>query len=284
MIRRLFTDIAGVYDRMNRLLSLGSDLRWRRQAAALVHGTPSTILDLACGTGDFAFALARRFPGAQILGVDLTPAMLDLARAKNTSPNITFRLGDAQNLSSLAPSFKHSNIQTFKHSNIQTFKHSNIQTFKPSLITCAFGFRNFPDKAAALAEAKRVLAPDGELLVLEFFRPQNRLLGGLTRLWLRAMSFLFARRNAAAYTYLRESIDKTLSAEGFIALAERQGFVLETRHLFFPACSCLLFRSAYGFLSDSSTSGQADGLGNSAEPKASPSPARKPGRSISGSM
>ena len=268
MIRRLFTDIAGVYDRMNRLLSLGSDLRWRRQAAALVHGTPSAILDLACGTGDFAFALARRFPGAQILGVDLTPAMLDLARAKNTSPNITFRLGDAQNLSSLAPSFE----------------HSNIQTFKPSLITCAFGFRNFPDKAAALAEAKRVLAPDGELLVLEFFRPQNRLLGGLTRLWLRAMSFLFARRNAAAYAYLRESIDKTLSAEGFIALAERQGFVLETRRLFFPACSCLLFRDAYGFLSDSSTSGQEDGLGNSAEPKASPSPARKPGRSISGSM
>ena len=276
MIRRLFTDIAGVYDRMNRLLSLGSDLRWRRQAAALVHGTPSAILDLACGTGDFAFALARRFPGAQILGVDLTPAMLDLACAKNTSPNITFRLGNAQNLSSLAPSFKHSNIQTFKP--------SNIQTFKPSLITCAFGFRNFPDKAAALAEAKRVLAPGGELLVLEFFRPQNRLLGGLTRFWLRAMSFLFARRNAAAYAYLRESINKTLSAEGFIALAERQGFVLETRHLFFPACSCLLFRSAYGFLSDSSTSGQADGLGNSAEPKASPSPARKPGRSISGSM
>ena len=84
--------------------------------------------------------------------------------------------------------------------------------------------------------------PDGELLVLEFFRPQNRLLGGLTRLWLRTMSFLFARRNAAAYAYLRESIDKTLSAEDFIALAERQGFVLETRHLFFPACSCLLFR------------------------------------------
>ena len=275
MIRRLFTDIAGVYDRMNRLLSLGSDLRWRRQAAALVHGTPSAILDLACGTGDFAFALARRFPGAQILGVDLTPAMLDLARAKNTSPNITFRLGDAQNLSSLAPSFEHSNIRTFKH--------SNIQTFKQSLITCAFGFRNFPDKAAALAEAKRVLTADGELLVLEFFRPQNRLLGGLTRLWLRAMSFLFARRNAA-YAYLRESIDKTLSAEDFIALAERQGFVLETRRLFFPACSCLLFRSTYGFLSDSSTSGQADGLGNSAEPKASPSPARKPGRSISGSM
>ena len=265
MIRRLFTDIAGVYDRMNRLLSLGCDLRWRRLAAALVHGTPASILDLACGTGDFAFALAKRFPHAQILGVDLTPAMLDLARAKNTSPNITFCLGDAQDL---APSFE----------------HSNIRTFKPSLITCAFGFRNFPDKAAALAEAKRVLAPGGELLVLEFFRPQNRLLGGLTRLWLRMMSALFARRNASAYAYLRESIDKTLSAADFIALAERQGFVLEARRLFFPACSCLLFRDAYGFLSDSSTSGQADGLGNSAEPKASPSPARKPGRSISGSM
>ena len=227
MIRRLFTDIAGVYDRMNRLLSLGCDLRWRRQAAALVHGSPAAILDLACGTGDFAFALAQRFPDAQILGVDLTPAMLDLARAKNTSSNITFRLGDAQNLSSLAASFEQPNNRTIEH----------------SLVTCAFGFRNFPDKAAALAEAKRIMKPDGELLVLEFFRPPNRLIGALTGLWLRAMASLFARNNAAAYAYLRKSIEQTLSASEFIALAQRQGFVLQARKLFLPGCSCLLFKS-----------------------------------------
>ena len=81
MIRRLFTDIAAIYDRMNHVLSLGLDRRWRRLAAAGVKGTPTRILDLACGTGDFAFALARRFPAAEIVGVDLTPAMLEIARA-----------------------------------------------------------------------------------------------------------------------------------------------------------------------------------------------------------
>ena len=227
MIRRLFTDIAGVYDRMNRLLSLGCDLRWRRQAAALIQGSPTDILDLACGTGDFAFALARRFPSAHILGVDLTPAMLDLARAKNTSPNITFRLGDAQDLSSLGPSIG----------------QSGNRTIEQSLVTCAFGFRNFPDKATALAEAKRVLKPGGELLVLEFFRPSNRLIGALTGLWLRAMASLFAHRNAAAYAYLRKSIGQTLSAGEFIALAQRRGLVLQARKLFLPGCSCLLFKS-----------------------------------------
>ena len=95
MIRRLFTDIAAIYDRMNHVLSLGLDRRWRRLAAADVKGTPARMLDLACGTGDFSFALARRFPEAAITGVDLTPAMLEIARAKNRSPHIRFMEGDA---------------------------------------------------------------------------------------------------------------------------------------------------------------------------------------------
>ena len=103
MIRRLFTDIAAIYDRMNHVLSLGLDRRWRRVAAADVKGTPTRILDLACGTGDFAFALARRFPKAEITGVDLTPAMLEIARAKNTFPRIRFVEGDALALSVAGP-------------------------------------------------------------------------------------------------------------------------------------------------------------------------------------
>lgn len=223
MIKRLFTDIAGSYDRMNRLLSLGQDLRWRRQAAALVQNNPARILDLACGTGDFAFALAKRFPDAQILGVDLTPAMLDVARAKNFRPNIAFSEGNAQELrldSAPAP--------------------FTDATF--SLVTCAFGFRNFSDQAAALNEAKRVLVPGGELLVLEFFRPESRLLGGLTELWLRMTAGVLTRQDAA-YAYLRESIKKAMSAEEFSALARRLGLTLEERRLFFPCCSCLRFRS-----------------------------------------
>lgn len=223
MTKPLFTAIAGVYDRMNRLLSLGMDLRWRRKAAALVPGEPSTILDLATGTGDFAFALAQHFPQAEIVGVDLTPAMLDLARAKNTFPNVTFREGDAQRL---------------------VLGAECLVLGAVKLVTCAFGFRNFPDKSAALAEARRVLAPDGELLVLEFFRPDNAILGTLTSLWLRFASGLFARGNASAYAYLRESIKATVREDEFVALARSRGFELEDRRLFFPCCSCLRFRVA----------------------------------------
>ena len=215
MIRRLFTDIAAIYDRMNHVLSLGLDRRWRRLAAAGVKGTPTRILDLACGTGDFAFALARRFPAAEIVGVDLTPAMLEIARAKNPSPRIRFMEGDACDLSSCTPQAPF------------------------SLCSCAFGFRNFPDRRRALREARRLLEPGGELLVLEFFRPGNVLLGRVTAAWLRLMAALFARRNTSAYRYLRESMDGMVSADDFVRLAAEEGFALEGRRFFLPCCTCL---------------------------------------------
>ena len=218
MIRRLFTDIAAIYDRMNHVLSLGLDRRWRRLAAADVKGTPTRILDLACGTGDFAFALARRFPEAEIVGVDLTPAMLEIARAKNQSSRIWFMEGDACDLSSCTP-------------------HAPF-----SLCSCAFGFRNFPDRRRALREARRVLAPDGELLVLEFFRPGNAALGRVTAAWLRLMAALFARRNTSAYRYLRESMDAMVSADDFVLMASEEGFALNCRRFFFPCCTCLHLR------------------------------------------
>ena len=303
MTKPLFTAIAGVYDRMNRLLSLGFDLSWRRKAVALVNGEPSAILDLASGTGDLAFALARRFPNATIVGVDLTPAMLDLARAKNTFPNVTFREGDAQKLmhgaECLVPGTNAANLGVSWdgcRASVGRFRRNRrrmggtaslhelridqdlrpnrrsrrdrptfgcsptlfrvipdfatlplkLAAFVPgtiNLVTCAFGFRNFPDMSAALAEARRVLAPGGELLVLEFFRPTNAILGAFTNLWLRLVSRLFARRNASAYAYLRESIRTTIREDAFVALARSRGFVLEDQRLFFPCCSCLRFRA-----------------------------------------
>lgn len=215
MIRRLFTDIAAVYDRMNHLLSLGLDRRWRRLAVEDVKGTPARILDIACGTGDLAFALARRFPAAEIAGIDLTPAMLDIANAKNISPCIVFREGDALALPVIGPF---------------------------DLCSCAFGFRNFPDRRKALQEVRRVLAAGGELLVLEFFRPENALLGALTALWVRFLARLFVRRQKNAYRYLRESMCRMMSSGEFVALAAEEGFSLSGRRFFLPCCTCLRFR------------------------------------------
>lgn len=215
MIQALFTEIAGVYDRMNRLMSLGLDLRWRRLAVAMVSGRPTHILDMACGTGDLSFALAERFTSATVLGVDFTPAMLARARAKNRFDRISFQEGDARRLQAA----------------------DNSQ----ELVSCAFGFRNFSDKSAALTEARRVLVPDGELLVLEFFKPENRLLGALTSLWLRIISCVFMQEKPSAYAHLRQSIRQTLSVAEFTELARTRGLSLVRRKTFFPCCSCLLF-------------------------------------------
>lgn len=214
MIKRLFSDIAASYDRMNRILSLGRDIRWRESAARLVRGRPKRILDLACGTGDFAFSLARRFPDATLTGVDLTPAMLDLARQKNRSPHITFQEGNAQDLAE--------------------FKDKAL-----SLVTCAFGFRNFPDPATALREVRRVLEDDGELIVLEFFRPRYHLLGMLTTLWVKSLALIFSSRHTDAYGYLTASMRTTVSESEFAALAANAGFTLAERRFFHPCCTCL---------------------------------------------
>lgn len=219
MIRKLFTDIADVYDRMNHVLSLGMDLHWRKVAVETIRETPPRILDLACGTGDLTFALARRFPDAEITGIDITPAMLELARRKNSSPRIAFIEGNAQTLSF-------------------TCAHPF------SLVSCAFGFRNFPDKPAALAEARHVIAADGKLLVLEFFRPDVRLLGILTSLWIKMLAAIFASRNREGYAHLRQSMLTTVSATEFIALAEAAGFRLDKRKALLPCCTCLLFSVA----------------------------------------
>ena len=104
------------------------------------------------------------------------------------------------------------------------------------------GVADFPDRRRALREAKRLLEPDGELLVLEFFRPGNVLLGRVTSAWLRLMAALFARRNTSAYRYLRESMDGMVSADDFVRLAAEEGFALEGRRFFFPCCTCLRLR------------------------------------------
>ena len=221
MIRRMFTDIAAIYDRMNHVLSLGLDRRWRRLAASGVKGAPMRILDLACGTGDMAFSLARRFPDAEITGVDLTPAMLDIARTKNGSPKIRFAEGDALNLS------------------------TSVSGLTFDLCTCAFGFRNFPDRRKALREVRRILAPGGKLVVLEFFKPENALLGLFTSAWLWMLSMAFAPGRTGAYRYLRESMRGMLTEGAFVELAKAEGFELSSRRFFLPCCTCLHLCAAY---------------------------------------
>lgn len=224
-VRGIFTRIADIYDRLNRLLTFGVDVLWRRRALAvlatrLADVSAVRILDLATGTADFALAAAQRFPSAQITGVDLTPAMLAVGRRKIDAAGWAARIdlleGSAQELAFPAAMF--------------------------DAALCAFGFRNFAEPDAALAEVTRVLKPGGCLVVLELFRPRRTLLGRATAAWLRLVAPLFAGRRKGAYAYLRTSIARTCTADAFVARAAVCGLVCEDRRFFLPACTCLVFR------------------------------------------
>lgn len=226
-MRELFGRIASKYDRMNRIMSLALDRRWRKAALSLLpplNSQPATLhaLDLACGTGDFAAALLDICPCAAVTCVDITPEMLDIARTKLASPSPlnpqppTFLTGDAQDLAELGDgSF--------------------------DLAMCAFGFRNFPDKRKALAECRRLLKPGGKLVVLELFRPKSRILGGIVRLWLAAISAIFAGGSRREYAYLRSSVASTVTGDEFVQMAKDAGFPSVRRRFLFPAATALAF-------------------------------------------
>lgn len=226
-IRGLFTRIAGRYDVLNRALTFGIDISWRRRALRMLAKatTPDRILDLAAGTADLSIGAARTFPMAHVTGVDLTPAMLEIGREKVVKAGVADRVdlqeGNAQSLDFAAETF--------------------------DAVTCAFGFRNFPDASMALAETFRVLKPGGVLLVLELFRMESRFFARTTSLWLRFVAPMLARSTRNDYAYLRASIERTFSAADFSAMADRIGFAQEGGMFFRPSCHCLLLRK-YGKL------------------------------------
>ena len=220
----VFTRVAGGYDRLNRILSLGLDVAWRRSALSRLEracgGGPGGILDLATGTADFAIEAARRFHAASVTGIDLTPAMLDIGRRKVADAGLSGRISLQEGSATALP-----------------FGERSFDA-----VLCAFGFRNFPDIPASLAEAARILRDGGRLVVLEFFRPRSALLGAFTAGWLKSLSTVFAKGHAADYAYLRASISKTCSAGEFAAMAREAGLATDREEFFLPACSCLVLR------------------------------------------
>ena len=219
----LFDRIAPVYDRMNRILSLGLDLAWRRKAARMLRAAPGagaarSILDIASGTGDFAFALARAFPRAAIRCADPSRAMLSAAAEKAAARGLSGALEFSECPASPMP-----------------FRAGAFD-----IAACAFGFRNFPDRAAAFSECARVLRPGGLLCVLEFTRLRPAAMAAVS-CWLRAASLL-AFRHRADYAHLRRSICAMPRSEGFAEEARAAGFETLRIRLLPPACTFFLFR------------------------------------------
>ncbi len=187
----MFNEIAGRYDLLNRVLSLGLDRRWRQEAVQLALAKqPLDILDVATGTGDVAFELRRQSPDASITGLDFSEAMLQLADAKAArhGGRFTFVQGDAQQL---------------------PFEDGSFDA-----VTIAYGLRNLAQPETGLAEFQRVLRPGGRLVVLEFPPPPGGAWGALVRLYFRRVLPLIGglvSGSRVAYTYL------PVSVEGFMA-------------------------------------------------------------------
>ncbi|MBM3776666.1 MAG: ubiquinone/menaquinone biosynthesis methyltransferase [Acidimicrobiia bacterium] len=200
-VARLFATIANRYDLITRVLSYGQDRRWKRRLIDLAAvSATDRVLDVACGTGDLAFAAADR--GARVVGLDLTPRMLELARQRRAGDAaVTFVAGDMAHLPFPPASF--------------------------TLLTTGYGLRNAPDLPAAIAELHRVLAPGGRLCSLDFNRPEAPAIRWLYLSYLTvvgsALGWLL-HRDPDTYRYIPASIRRYPGAGGVARLLEAAGF------------------------------------------------------------
>jgi demethylmenaquinone methyltransferase/2-methoxy-6-polyprenyl-1,4-benzoquinol methylase len=178
-VRAMFDRIAGVYDRMNSVMTAGMHHAWRERAVDLARvGPGSRTLDVATGTGDLAIALRRR--GADVIGQDFSDGMLELARRK--APELRFEQGDALALPYADGEF--------------------------DAVTVGFGARNFADLARGLREMTRVAKPGGRVVVLEITTPQRPPLSWFFRLWFDRVVPALGRLagDPDAYNYLPSSV------------------------------------------------------------------------------
>ena len=200
----MFNQISATYDRVNRILSLGQDRRWRKQVAKHLPLRPHLqILDLATGTGDqLAALMSAGLSIHRMVGLDLADKMLAIARSK--LPKAEFIHGDAEKI---------------------PFPNAEFDA-----ITISFGIRNVENPLAALREMHRALKPRGRALILEFSMPPP---------WIRPFFLFYLRkvlpylggllsRNFPAYRYLNQTIESFPSGPAFIQLMRQAGFASVT--------------------------------------------------------
>jgi len=205
-VAEMFDDIAFRYDFLNRFLSAGIDVRWRKMAIReLGDIDPKIILDVATGTADVAIMLTRILKPAKIVGIDISDGMLQLGRKKiehlGLGSTIELLNGDSEAIK---------------------FADSTFDA-----VTVAFGVRNFENLEKGLAEIRRVLKPGGRLVVLEFSKPKTSVVKQLYNVYMKvaapAIGRLFSK-NRNAYKYLDESIKKFPEGKNFTSILDNLGY------------------------------------------------------------
>jgi demethylmenaquinone methyltransferase/2-methoxy-6-polyprenyl-1,4-benzoquinol methylase len=218
-IAQMFDTISGNYDGLNRVISFGIDVKWRKKMLALVSKkNPETVLDIATGTGDLALLMAET-SAEKIIGLDISAGMLEVGRKKianaNLSNKIEMVLADSESM---------------------PFEDNSFDA-----ITVAFGIRNFEHLDLGLKEILRVLKPNGIFVVLETSNPTKTPYKQVYSLYTKYLLPLIGKvfsKDKAAYNYLSESasvfpfgdaLNNILRKNGFIeVLAEPQTFGVAT--------------------------------------------------------
>lgn len=215
----MFDGIAGTYDFLNRFLSAGIDISWRKKALKMLKPfSMPHLLDVATGTGDFAIMAAEILQPEKITGIDLSANMLQIAKKKAGSSRFEFQTGDAEDL--------------------------NYENNTFDGCTVAFGVRNFEDLDKGLKEISRVLRPGAPFLVLEFSRitgfPLKQLFFIYSRYILPMIGKLFSL-DPKAYRYLHESMHTFPAGKDFVTKLENAGFkFIQLQKFSFGICTAYL--------------------------------------------
>lgn len=211
-MQAMFDRIAGLYDRMNTVMTAGLHHDWRRRAVDLAAPpSGSRVLDVATGTGDLALELAARVgPGGEVVATDFSERMLSLAREKSAS------LGGADR-----PDEAGRATVRFEAANALDLPYSDGEF---AAATVGFGARNFSDLPRGLAEMARVVRPGGRVVVLEITTPQRPPLSTFFELWFdRVVPALGRLADAQAYSYLPSSVRRFPGPERLAGLMWQAG-------------------------------------------------------------
>lgn len=204
-VAEMFDEIAPRYDLLNRFLSAGIDVSWRRKALnKLKDLQPKLMLDVATGTADVAIMAAKQLQPQKIIGIDISEKMLEGGRIKvnnkGLSMVIELQTGDSETI--------------------------NFPDATFDAVTVAFGVRNFENLEKGLSEIYRVLKPGGRLVVLEFSKP---LIPGFRQICNWYIGFISPKiagtvSNKKAYQYLNRSINAFPEGKNFVAILDKTGF------------------------------------------------------------
>ena len=219
-VEQMFDNIAPTYDRLNHRLSWDIDRYWRRKAiSTLLPKKPSTILDIATGTGDFAIQAAKMLKPERLGGADLSEGMMAIGRKKVAEEGlqhiITFAKEDCLQLSFADDTF--------------------------DAITAAFGIRNFADLDKGLREMHRVLKPGGQLCIVELTTPPLFPMKQLFWCYAHMILPVYGRmvsRDKSAYKYLTKTIEAFPQGEVMMNILQNAGFRESTfRRFTFGICT-----------------------------------------------